>query len=263
MAKRSRAWKKIFDTYGIHEHDFNSVPFFITAAQIKDACKYFKKTSDKEVRILCKQDTREDRPQVFIDRKLFLLPIKNGEYAIIKGAKSKGEGYVDIPDLSNKPLQTYKSSFKFKLQTIGVGNSEMQHLDKAFAHSLIRHFIKDNSLTLTIRGRKFTQEFSFKVGRFKLNVKGVQTEVDGGYEGKKKVVLVEAKNSSSSNTIIRQLYYPFRQWQEHTTKPVSTVFFQRTEADGQEEFHLWEFAFRDKHDYNSIYHKRSARYKII
>ena len=36
-----------------------------------------------------------------------------------------------------------------------------------------------------------------------------------------------------------------------------------TEADGQEEFHLWEFAFRDKHDYNSIYRESSARYKII
>ena len=258
MAKGSESWNKIFDTYAIDLHDFGSSPFSITADQIKAACQNFQKTSEREVRILCKQDTREDRPQIFQDRGLFLLPTKNGEYAIIKG-----EGYVDIPDLSGEPLQTYQSSFEFELETAGVGNSEMQHLDKAFAYSLIRHFIGDASLTLTIRGRKFTQEFSFKVGKLPLTVKGVQTEVDGGYEGKDQVVLIEAKNSSSSNTIIRQLYYPFRQWQEHTTKPVSTVFFQRTEAGGQEEFHLWEFAFRDKHDYNSIYHKRSARYKII
>lgn len=258
MAKGCRSWKKIFDTYGIHGHNFNSAPFFITAAKIKDACKYFKKTSDKEPRILCKQDTRDDRPQIFQDRGLFLLPTKNGEYAIIKG-----EGYVDIPDLSGEPLQTYQSSFEFELETVGVGNSEMQHLDKAFAYSLIRHFTGDDSLTLTIRGRKFTKEFNFKVGEFLLTAKSVQTEVDGGYEGEKQVVLIEAKNSSSTNTIIRQLYYPFRQWQEHTDKPVSTVFFQRTESDGQEEFHLWEFAFKDKHDYNSIYHKRSARYRII
>ena len=261
MAKGSESWNKIFETCKIGRHDFDSPPFdpfTITADQIKAACQNFKETSEKEPRILCKHDTREDRPQIFQDRGLFLLPTKNGEYAIIKG-----EGYVDIPDLSCEPLQTYPSSFEFELETVGVGNSEMQHLDKAFAHSLIRHFIGDDSLTLTIRGRKRTPKFSFKVGKFSLTAKSVQTEVDGGYEGKDQVVLIEAKNSSSSNTIIRQLYYPFRQWQEHTTKPVSTVFFQRTEAGGQEEFHLWEFAFRDKHDYNSIYHKRSARYKII
>lgn len=258
MAKRCKSWNKIFKACGIDQHDFDSSPFFVTAAQIKEACKNFKNTSDKEVRILCKQDTREDRPQVFIDKQLFLLPIKNGEYAIIKG-----EGYVDIPDLSKKSLHTYKSSFKLKLDTVGVGNSEMQHLDKAFAHSLIRHFIGDDSLILTIRGRKFTQQFCFRVGKFPLTAKSVQTEVDGGYEGKNQVVLIEAKNSSASNTIIRQLYYPFRQWQEHTKKPVSTVFFQRTELGSQEEFLLWEFVFEDKCDYNSIYHKRSARYRIV
>lgn len=258
MAKGSESWNKIFDTYAIGLHDFDLSPFAITADHIKAACQNFQKTGEKEVRILCKQDTREDRPQIFQDRGLFLLPTKNGEYVIIKG-----EGYVDIPDLSGEPLQTYQSSFEFELETVGVGNSEMQHLDKAFAYSLIRHFIGDDSLILTIRGRKFTKEFNFKVGEFSLKVKGVQTEVDGGYEGKKQVVLIEAKNSSSTNTIIRQLYYPFRQWQEHTAKPVSTVFFQRTESGGQEEFHLWEFAFRDEHNYNSIYHKRSARYRIV
>ena len=258
MAKASESWNKIFDTYAIGLHDFDLSPFHITAKQIKAACQNFKNTSEKEVRILCKQDTREDRPQIFQDKGLFLLPTKNGKYAIVKG-----EGYVDIPNLSDEQIQTYQSSFRFELETVSVGNSEMQHLDKAFAHSLIRHFMEDDSLVLTIRGRKYSPEFSFKVGGFPLNVKSVQTEVDGGYEGKSQIVLVEAKNSSSSNTIIRQLYYPFRQWQEHITKPVSTVFFQRVEADSQEEFHLWEFAFRDKHDYNSIFHKRSARYRII
>lgn len=53
-----------FDEYGIGGHDFDSKPFFITADQIKSACQDFKKTAEKEVRILCKQDTRELRPRV-------------------------------------------------------------------------------------------------------------------------------------------------------------------------------------------------------
>ena len=29
----------------------------------------------QEVRILCKQDSKEERPQIFIDNELFILPI--------------------------------------------------------------------------------------------------------------------------------------------------------------------------------------------
>ena len=135
----------------------------------------------------------------------------------------------------------------------------MQHLDSAYAFGLIRHFVKDDSMVLTIRGRKCTPPFSFRVGTFSLKQESVQTEVDAGYEGKNQVVLIEAKNSVAANTIIRRLYYPFRQWQEHTTKSVSTLFFQRT---NEGEYHLWQFGFADKCDYNSIRLVKSARHKI-
>jgi len=85
------SWKKIFDDYDILKHDFSKTPFIITAEQIKKSTHSFKNTGEKEVRILCKQDCRQDRADVFIKNKLFLLPIKNGTFAIIKG-----EGYLDI-----------------------------------------------------------------------------------------------------------------------------------------------------------------------
>ena len=206
------------------------------------------------MRILCKQDTRESRPQVFKDRGLFILPVVNGRYAIIKG-----DGYVDIPAIES-PLIEYQSEFDFKLETARVGDSEMQYLDSAYAFSLIRHFIEDDSLVLTIRGRKYTPAFSFYTNGFHISVKSVQTEVDGGYEGREQVVLIEAKNTEATDTIIRQIYYPFRQWQERTDKPISTLFFQRTE-DG--EYHIWQFAFDDKDDYDSIRLVKSARYGIV
>ena len=59
----------------------------------------------------------------------------------------------------------------------------MQHLDRAYALSLVRHFVGDDSLVLTIRGRKYTPAFSFVTGKFQIDTEGVQTEVDGGYEG--------------------------------------------------------------------------------
>lgn len=253
QSEKDASWNAIFQAYGIGAHNFDAGPFPLAANQIKAACQHFQRTSQKEVRILCKQDSRESRPQDFRERGLFILPVKNGDYLIVKG-----EGYVDVP-LIQSPLLEYRSEFPFELETSHVGDSEMQHLDRAYALSLIRYFTGDDSLVLTIRGRKYTPPFSFIVGEFEIATQGVQTEVDAGYEGKDSVVLVEAKSGNASNTIIRQLYYPFRQWQQHTAKPVSTLFFQRN----GDEYHFWHFDFRDSNDYNSIRLLNSARYRIV
>jgi hypothetical protein len=247
------SWKKIFKDYNIYAHDFDKSPYIITAEQIKRACQDFKNTGEKEVRILCKQDTRESRPQVFKDMGLFILPIKNGEYAIIKG-----EGYVDIPKIRGNPIE-YFSKLDFNLDTVTIGDSEMQHLDYAYATSLIRTFLEDNTLVLTIRGRKYTPSFSFHVGKHILEVKGVQTEVDAGFEGKEKVVLIEAKNRQESNVIIRQLYYPYRQWQQATKKKVIPIFFEKVDKV----FMLYQFEFTELENYNSIRLVKNGKFLIV
>jgi hypothetical protein len=254
MAKKSisDSWRKIFADYNINNHDFDESPFVITAAQIKKACQDFTETGQKEVRILCKQDRREDRPQVFIDKGLFLLPIINGKYVIVKG-----EGYIDIPSIE-ATQEIYASKINFNLDTSLVGNSEMQHLDFAYASSLIRTFMEDDSLVLTIRGRKYTPEFSFNVNNHLIEVRSVQTEVDAGYEGREQVVLIEAKNSATSNTIIRQLYYPFRQWQHYTRKKVITLFFEKK----HDTYSIWHFHFKNLQDYNSIELLKTGKFKI-
>jgi len=250
----SKSWQKIFDDYKILDHDFDKTPFTISATQIKRSCQKFKETSEKEVRILCKQDTREDRPDIFKKHGLFLLPTKNGFYSIIKG-----EGYIDLPIIEKEILE-YSSKLNFNLDTASVGDSEMQHLDYAYAASLIRTFMGDPSLVLTIRGRKYTPDFEFFVGKQLIKVSSVQTEVDAGYEGEKQVVLIEAKNFNASNVIIRQLYYPFRQWQEKTKKKVITLFFDK-DHDGNI-YSIWQFEFGDPKDYNSIKLLKSGRFRI-
>ena len=244
-------WREIFEKYGIWQHDFSESPFPITAGQIKAATGHLKQTTAKEVRILCTQTNREMRPDIFQELGLFILPIKNGKYVIIKG-----EGYVDVPPVQGEPLP-YTSKLNFPLLSSFVGNSEMQHLDYAYAVSMVRDFMDDPTLVLTIRGRKYTPEFSFKVGKFDITVNSVQTEVDSGYEGRERVVLIEAKNTKTTNTIIRQLYYPCRQWKIQTGKDVSTVFFEKRGP----EYHFWEFMFDEEENYNSIRLQRSIRYR--
>lgn len=251
------SWEKIYADTNMAHHDFSQSPFIITAEQIKRSCQDFKRTAEKEVRILCKQDTRSDRPKVFIDNNLFILPKHNGVYYVVQG-----EGYVDIPDIIT-PIQDYNSKLDFKLESSKVGDSEMQYLDFAYANSLIRTFMQDSSLVLTIRGRKYTPKFTFNVGNQQLTSESVQTEVDAGYEGRDSIVLIEAKNTSAADTIIRQLYFPFRQWQLNTTKKVYTLFFERRFIDNETIFYIWQYEFTDLNDYNSINLVKSARFRII
>ena len=251
----SKSWKKIFNDYKILDHDFNKSPFALSATQIKRSCQKFKETGEKEVRILCKQDSRRDRPDIFVKHNLFLLPVKNGFYNIIKG-----EGYIDMPNIKNE-ISVYSSKLDFVPDTTKIGDSEMQHLDYAYAASLIRTFTNDSSLVLTIRGRKYTPNFEFFVGKQLIKVSSVQTEVDAGYEGKNQVVLIEAKNFSATNVIIRQLYYPFRQWQEKTKKKVVTLFFDKER--GNNVYSIWQFEFSDPKNYNSIKLVKSGKFRIV
>ncbi len=251
----SKSWEKIFDAYKILDHDFDKSPFSLSATQIKRACQKFKETGEKEVRILCKQDRREDRPDIFQTHNLFLLPVKNGYYNIIKG-----EGYINIPEIK-KEITIYSSKLDFQLDTAKIGNSEMQHLDYAYAASLIRTFMNDPSLVLTIRGRKYTPDFKFRVGKQVIKVSSVQTEVDAGYEGKDQAVLIEAKNFNATNVIIRQLFYPYRQWQKHTKKKVVTLFFDK--ASGEDTYSIWQFEFSDPQNYNSIKLVKSEKFRIV
>ncbi|MDR0543542.1 MAG: hypothetical protein LBH19_15215, partial [Dysgonamonadaceae bacterium] len=58
---------------------------------------------------------------------------------------------------------------------------------------------------------------------------------------------------------IRQLYYPFRQWQEHTNKPVKTLFFEKR----GNYYSLWQYIFENVNDYNSIKLVKAQQYEIV
>lgn len=256
IRSRSDSWAEIFKQLSIDKHNFDESPFEISATQIKGITSHFGAVHNTltEPRCLCKQDRREERPEVFKEKGLFILPIKNGFYKILKG-----DGYVDIPPIESEPIE-YESKLNFTLDTSKIGDSEMQYLDKAYASSIIRTFMNDPSLVLTIRGRKYTPSIDFRVGSQSIHAESVQTEVDAGYEGENEVVLIEAKNSNANNTIIRQLYYPYRQWQAVTNKKVKTLFFEHDK--NTDYYNIWEFTFENPDDYSSIKLVKSARFKM-
>jgi hypothetical protein len=135
----------------------------------------------------------------------------------------------------------------------------MRHVDKAYALGLIQHFCAINPMFLTIRGRKYCLEFSFYVGSQGLVAKGVQTEVDAGYEGEDTVALIEAKNTKVKDIIILQMYCPYRQWWHHTKKDTTVLLFEYNEGM----YHLWQFEFDNPDDCTSIRLMKSVRYNIV
>ncbi len=104
-------WAAIAEHTGMLQHDFDRGAFTVDARQIKEATRDFQTTNEREVRILCKQDAREDRPLVFRNNELFLLPTRNGSYAVVRG-----EGYVDIPPIT-EAVRVYESNLDFHLDT--------------------------------------------------------------------------------------------------------------------------------------------------
>jgi len=132
--------------------------------------------------------------------------------------------------------------------------SEAAALDCAYVSGIFAHFLEEEELLPAVHGRMSSGKFSFKIDKLKspypidLTVANSQIEIDGGYEGFESLSLIEAKNSLSSDFLIRQLYYPFRLWENKITKKVRPVFLVYTNGL----FCLSEYQFEDIQNYNSL-----------
>lgn len=208
----------------------------------------------KDARFLAKIDSREDLPEIFKKHGLFLLPIKNGEFLILKG-----EGFCNIENQSTSIID-FETRLKLDLQASRIGDSEMQHLDYSFNTGLLQYHYKTKSLYQTIRGRKFTPSFSFYFNKHLIHVQSVQMEVDGGYEAEEMLALIEAKNIKINNFVIRQLYYPFRSWKHNIPeKDIKLSFFSHNNGI----YTLHDFTFADPENYNSIKQLKTSHYRIV
>lgn len=261
MKKTSQdvAWEHLFDYYNIYNHDFDERPYHISAQKIKSAMKQISTRVTSEPRILCKHDRREDRAQILKELGLFILPVKNGHYLIIRG-----EGYIDIPEMSKECI-IWPIRKDIIFDSMKIGSSEMQHIDFAFAQGIIEDFFELENLHLSIRGRKFgTEKFEFYVGKHRLIQKGTQIEVDAGYENADTIVLLEAKSGGNNNIIARQCYYPYRYWSSISDKNIVLGFFEFTEIIKNSEYiyDLWKLEIKKPEEYNSFNVTKHKKYKV-
>jgi hypothetical protein len=106
----------------------------------------------------------------------------------------------------------------------------------------------------TVSGKMSSSKFEFQIRKVggnsfqKISVDNSQCEIDGAYEGRESLLILEAKNAISEDFIIRQLYYPYRLWVDKISKKVVPIFL----CYSNDIFHFFIYKFEDKNDYNSI-----------
>lgn len=234
MAKIADLWEKIFE---IKSFDLTKDLHFISADEIKEI-------TGAEPRIMAKVDASVDLPDVFKRNRYFLLPVKNGLYAIVRGngfhlLEAKGSQINHV------------SRIKFNLTTAGRGSSEMQYLDYSFNSGALENLLGISPLYQSIRGREYSKQFQFKVGQTEISVGSVQLEVDSGLEGEDTIVLIEAKVKTPEDFIIRQLFYPYNHFKIISpNKKIVPIFF--TYEPNTKLYNFWIYEFTDPGNYNSI-----------
>lgn len=175
--------------------------FDITAQQIN-------RVGGPDARLMAKIDSRENLPSVMAGNGLAMLAIGNGKYRI-----GRFDPFFQIPEKHEGPVRTV--TFPRDIVTLDPAciGTESAALDVASVTGMLEEAFGER-VQLTIRGRtRAGADFNFMLGNVLFPVSGVQVEVDGGYEGRSSVDLVEAKIGGKSNLTVRQILYPQRCWE--------------------------------------------------
>lgn len=240
-----KAWSTLLEDGGITFE--NGVSSTITSDQIRSK-------AGARPRLVCNLDSRKKLPPVLKEQNLFILAVENGAYQLVKG-----DGYHDLEPISGPP-ETHTATLPFELTTAS-GDSEDRYLQYAYNTGLLSRFTGIDRLIQGSSNRQRSNRFTFYVGDSgPITVDGVQIQTDGVFEGKSSIALVEAKAGSRESFWIRQVYYPFRQRRQETSKDIKSLFFL---YDGESKtYNFWEYVFSDPKDYASISLERSQSYKI-
>jgi hypothetical protein len=237
MNKNDLEWAKLFKEHNILEKIARNGSFEITAQQIN---KY------RESRLMTKFDHYVNLPDLFLDNDLSILPITRGSYLI-----GQFKAYHTIS--YNNKIKNKIVPFPGNIESIDFANiySESAALNCAFATGILKDFAGED-LIPTVSGRMSTSIFDFFINgnsqNFKVTVKNSQCEIDGGYESDNLLLLIEAKNYTVTDFLVRQLFYPYRLWQGKITKKVIPVFL----TFSNDIFSFFRFEFEDVNKYNSI-----------
>lgn len=248
MNQNDDKWAYLFDKYNILEHIKNEGVAIITASQIKEC---------REPRLMTKFDSKGNRPTIFKDNNLSILPRTRGEYVI-----SSFAAYAELKEIEDTPRQVAIPEHIQSLTLDGLINESIA-LNCAYVCGILKDFLEEDDLLPTVSGRMGTGNFSFRInkqgGSCEIAVQRAQIEIDAAYEGLNSLILLEAKRALPEDFIVRQLYYPFRVWEKKVSKPVKPIFMSFSNGL----FRLYQYCFTDVMNYNSFSLVKQGSYMIM
>lgn len=252
-------WEEIFEYYNILNKIKQNGTFYITSKEINHFS--YDKGKRIDARNMTKFDYVSSLPDIFIEHKLNILPVSRGRYVI-----GTFDAYTKISD-SDLDFRKKRQEVNFPdwIETLdhSVVTSESTMLNTAIISGMITKIFNCEQIYQTVSGRMGSKSFKFNIndsinsGTHNIDVNNSQLEIDAGFETENELIIVEAKNNTTNTFITRQLYYPYRLWNNKINKKVIPVYLQY--SNGTYNFSV--FTFEDEHDYNSI--KLVKRYNFI
>ncbi len=242
-------WQQLFEKHKIMKEIEQNGQFQISSTEIN---KY------KEARLMTKFDNSSQLPKIFIENKLSILPITRGSYII-----APFQNYKNFDTNSESKTEKVKMPDWIESITTNI-TSEAIALNSAYISNIIVNFCGEEVFP-TVSGRMGSGKFEFDVTNIytkkdiKINVENSQLEIDGGYEGRNALYLIEAKNYIAEDFLIRQLYYPYRLWNSMINKEIKNIFM--TYSNGI--YRLFEFRFDNMQKYSSIVQVRQKKYSLV
>lgn len=246
----NEAWQELLQKYNILcEIDRNGC-FHIKAGQIKEY---------KEPRLMAKWDSSDALPEVFRKNKINILPDSRSSYVL-------GDFilYQKLPELE-EPITRMTQVELPEFESIQVNeiSSEANAIHVLVLSGILNDFLGTGENVATFNGRMGTGVFDFTVDTFRgkkqyIHVDNAQCEIDGGFENKESVVIMEAKNVVHEDFHVRQLYYPYRLWRQKVRKPIRLVFSIYSNMI----YRLFEYEFTVLEDYSSIKLVRTKNYSL-
>lgn len=211
--------------------------------------------SGRQPRLMAKHDFSTSRPWIFQRLRLGIVPVSRSEYLV-----GRFNLYERFPETQRGEVRTLELPAGLDTLSLEAVSSEAVALNGASASGMLEDFLGCAPLQATVAGRMSTHGLKVRLPDLGVDVAvdRAQMEIDGGFESLKHLVLVEAKNHLSEDFNIRQLYFPYRRFQQRLAKDVVPVYLVYSNGI----FHLYRYEFRDPADFRSISLVDSARYAL-
>lgn len=253
--KNDIAWERLFNHFDIVSKVDKDGYYLISSSEINEIGK-------REARLMTKFDHRNNLPKLFRENKLSILPKSHRSYII-------GRFKTHHPLQYDEVIQPIRKSFPREIDSIIPDKitSEAVALNVAYASGMIDEIIEtglDERSYLTLSGRLGSKKLEFNIDSvlknqppFSLTVNNSQIEIDASYENDKNIGLIEAKNKTPNDFLVRQLYYPYLFYKNlHIPKKIIPIFF--TYAESVFSFHIYKFKYMS--NYSSIKRVRQIDY---